>query len=236
MIVDSNEKMKFVRCNFKDIQTKLWNKNSKAENHFRNLLNESKIPHFREKGNYKFNTRWCYYDFYIPYLRLYVEIDGKEHKLRDNQIIDEDKERIINRKKRFILRLENDFVLSETIMNYKSLIDLLVDSNPEEYRDKFKRKYFNNLYDNYNQSIASMKKMANFKIDENQEIFFYDNKTGQYYKCKNIFNAKMITELPINHINKLINSENKRNLLTRLVFGFSMDECKMNVKKTYGLI
>ena len=235
MIVDTKEKMQFVEEKFNTIQLKLWNKNSKAEKHFCDLLNKAKIPHFREKGNYKFNTRWCYYDFYIPTLRLYVEIDGEEHKLREKQIIDRDKEIIIKKKHRYLLRLSNEYVLSKTSMTEKKLIKLLICSKPDKCRFYFKRNYLKNIEDNYNKSIEDMKLNANFEIDENKKIFCYDNKSGEYYEFKNIFEAKMVTELSINHLNDLINIENKKSTSRRWVFGLTMKECEFNVMKVYGL-
>ena len=72
-------------------------------------------------------------------------------------------------------------------------------------------------------------------IDENKKIFCYDNKSGEYYEFKNIFEAKMVTELSINHLNDLINIENKKSTSRRWVFGLTMKECEFNVMKVYGL-
>lgn len=235
MVVDSEEKMQFVKERFNDIQQKLWNKNSKAEKHFCDMLNKSKIPHFREKGNYAFNTRWCYYDFYIPELRLYVEIDGKEHKLREQQIIDKEKEKIIKRKHRYLLRLENEYVLSKESITRNNLIGMLIHAQPHYRREWFKESYYKNIEENYNKSIEDMKSTANFEIDETQPIFAYDNKSGEYYEFKNIFDAKMVTELSINQLNELINMENKKSILRRWVFGLTQQECELNVMIVYGL-
>lgn len=235
MVVDSEEKMQFVKERFNDIQQKLWNKNSKAEKHFCDMLNKSKIPHFREKGNYAFNTRWCYYDFYIPELRLYVEIDGKEHKLREQQVIDKEKEKIIKRKHRYLLRLENENVLSRTSITKNKLVGLLIYAQPHYKREWFKENYNINIKENYDLAIEDMKRTATFEIDENQSIFAYDNKSGEYYEFKNIFDAKMVTELSINKLNELIHIENKESPLRRWVFGFTQSECELNVMTVYGL-
>ena len=92
MKVDTDKKMDYVRHNMQIVKNKLLNKYSKAESHFVELLNKANIYYFREKCNYRFGTRWCYYDFYIPFYRIYVEIDGKSHNSEEQKKIDKETE------------------------------------------------------------------------------------------------------------------------------------------------
>ena len=74
------ESLRFIRKNFMPVKNKLLNKHSEAEEHFKKLLDDFGEYYVREKAWFKRNTEWSYYDFYIPYYRVYIEIDGNEHK------------------------------------------------------------------------------------------------------------------------------------------------------------
>ena len=69
----------YVRHSFTPVKNKLLNKNSKTESKFEQMLIDANIYFTREKGNYKIGTRWCYYDFFVPYWRMYFELDGSSH-------------------------------------------------------------------------------------------------------------------------------------------------------------
>lgn len=236
MYITNENEMNFVKENFNQIQNKLLIKNSLAEKHFCNLLNNANISYSRERGNYQLYTRWCYFDFYIPKLRLYIEIDGKEHKLKKNKEIDIEKQDIILSKGKYFLRLTNDFVLSLNYINENDLIKLLAKKkNKNKKKKNFENKYLKNIEKNYNRAVEDMRKTADFIIDENQKVYGYDNKSGQYYEFNNIFDAKLTTELSINHVNRLLNEEYKKSSSRRWVFGYTMNECELNVMKVYDL-
>ena len=235
MIVKTARDMKFVSSKFKEFQINLLNKNSKAENHFENLLNKSKIPHFRERCNYKYDTRWCYYDFYIPSLRMYIEIDGKEHQLEFKKQIDREKYDIIKRKKRFLVRMTNEYVLSLSEISLKSLINYMTSCVDDKYRDNFEYKYLNNLYLNRVRAFHDMEESANFKINKEQEVYAYDHKTGEYYRFQNIMFAKLRVEMSINKLHELLEMENIASPRRRWVFGYTQKECELNVMKVFGL-
>ena len=76
MIVKNQKYIEFVKKNVNQIQHKLLTKHSDAETHFESLLIKSGIYFRREKCNYRINTRWSFFDFYLPYYHLYIEIDG----------------------------------------------------------------------------------------------------------------------------------------------------------------
>lgn len=77
------------------------------------MLIDANIYFTREKGNYRIGTRWCYYDFFVPYWRMYFELDGHSHDSKEQKEIDFEKDRIIRNKQRFICRISNDYVLNE---------------------------------------------------------------------------------------------------------------------------
>ena len=90
----------YVRHSFTPVKNKLLNKNSKTESKFEQMLIDANIYFTREKGNYKIGTRWCYYDFFVPYWRLYFELDGTSHSSQEQKAIDSQKDRIIRKKQR----------------------------------------------------------------------------------------------------------------------------------------
>lgn len=236
MIVDSEGKMKFVRHNFTPIKNKLLNKNSDAEMHFQSLLTKANLYFVREKGNYKYNTRWCYYDFYLPYYRIYIEIDGYSHNTQEQKEIDKEKHKLVKNKQKFLVRFTNEEVLNMDGITIEDIIDKLsiqLKTRKHPRRD-YKSKYFKNLNRNYEQSIRDMKLSSKFEIDENKEIFMYDNFSGNYFRFKNIYEAKMNVQMSINDIYKLLNGfEYKKNANRRYVFSWTLKECENNVATVY---
>lgn len=190
----------------------------------------------REKGNYKYNTRWCYYDFFLPYYRIYIEVDGESHNNDKQKAIDKEKMQIIKNKQRFLVRLTNDEVLAMNNFSIDEIIDKLavqLKTRRHPNRD-YKGRYFKNLGRNYQQSIVDMKKSAKFDIDETKAVYLYDHHIGNYFCFNNIYEAKLNTQLSINDIFNLLNDfEYKRCSYRRYVFGWTLDECKNNVAKVY---
>ena len=62
MINDSKSAEKFIKKNTNQLRHKLQNKDSKAETKFAKLLSKANIYFMREKTNFKFRTRWCFFD------------------------------------------------------------------------------------------------------------------------------------------------------------------------------
>ena len=236
MIVDNYGKMKFVRHNFTPIKNKLLNKHSDAETRFVEMLTLAGIYFIREKGNYKYNTRWCYYDFYLPFYRIYIEIDGSSHNNDEQKIIDADKNRLIKNKQMFMARFSNEEVMSMDEITIGAIIDRVVLSlktKRHPHRD-YRKRYFDNLERNYLQSVNDMRNSANFLIDESKKVYLYDHYIGEYFCFKNIFEAKLNTELSINAIYRLLNDfDYKKSSNRRFVFGWTLEECENNVAKVF---
>lgn len=236
MIVDNKSKMKFVKHNFTPVKNMLLTKHSDAETHFKELLTKANIYFVREKGNYKYNTRWCYYDFFLPYYRIYIEIDGESHNNEKQKAIDNEKKRIIQNKQRFLVRLTNDEVLAMDKFSIDAIIDkLAVQLKTKRHPNRdYKARYFKNLGRNYQQSMMDMKLSANFDIDETKKVYLYDHYIGNYFCFNNICEAKLNTQQSINEIYTLLdNFEYKKSATRRYVYGWTLQECENNVAKVY---
>lgn len=236
MIVDSKNKMEFVKRRFTPIKNQLLNKHSDAESHFKALLTNANIYFVREKGNYKYNTRWCYYDFFLPFYRIYIEVDGISHNTQEQKIIDKEKEKIIRSKQRFLVRFSNEEVLNMDSITIDDIINKLAEQmrTGRHPNKDYKSKYFNNLERNYKQSILDMNRTANFTIDENKAVYLYDHTIGNYFCFDNIYEAKMNVQMSINEIHELLNEYNyKKCQSRRYVFGWTLSECENNVSKVY---
>lgn len=237
MIVDSFGKMKFVRHNFTPTKNMLLNKKSDAESHFFRLLSDANIYFVREKGNYKYNTRWCYFDFYLPFWRIYIEIDGKNHESEEQRHIDAEKAHIISKKCRWLVRFTNEEVLAMESITTDAIIDKLAHQlrskkhkNPEYHKER----YYSNLRYNIHQGAEDMLRDAKFEIDKGKKVYLYDNFSGNYFEFKNIMEAKMNVQMSVNEIYDLLeNHEYKRCSYRRYVFGWTLEECENNVAKVY---
>lgn len=236
MKVDTPSKMKYVKRNFTPVKNKLLNKVSNAESHFEKLLINSPIYFFREKGNFRWDTRWCYYDFYIPYYRLYIEIDGKEHNLPEKVLIDNEKKALVRDNHYYLVRFTNEEVLDLDAIDIMEIIDKLCQqmANPKNPNEDLKGKFFRTLKWNRKKAIDDMIRDAVFDVDKSKKVYLYDHRIGEYFEFKNIIHAKLNTQLSVNHIYKLLNGfEYKKSAIRRYVFGWSLDECENNVAKVY---
>ena len=236
MIVNSESEMKFVNHNFTNVKHKLLNKHSNAENHFKDLLTKANIYFVREKCNYKKNTRWCYYDFYIPILEVYIEIDGKSHDSYEQKNIDKEKEQIVKSRQKFLIRYTNEEVLS---MDNISIDDIIEKASQTMRTKKHPHRNYMEIFQKrmdfrINQSIKDMKHGCFFDVDESKEVYMYDHYIGNYFCFKNIYYAKLNTQLSINDIYVLLNGfEYKKSPLRKFVFGWTLYECENNVAKVY---
>lgn len=240
-----NEKnIGYVRHSFTPVKNKLLNKNSKTESKFEQMLIDANIYFTREKGNYKIGTRWCYYDFFVPYWRMYFELDGASHNSQEQKVIDSQKDRIIRKKQRFICRISNDYVLDEmTEIDFDIAKDLLckyieksgfIRKKADTY-ERAKSYYEFNLKMNHAQSVEDFTS-NNDSVDFNddRQITLYNNLTGMFYTFENIIDATLKTGLKAKYIWKLCYTEYKNvgNLRT-YVAAFSVEECESRVAIVY---
>lgn len=238
MIVQTKKDMEYVKHNFTPIRNKLLNKNSAAESHFENLLVKSGLYFRREKGNYRYNTRWSYFDFYLPYYNLYIEIDGESHNSDEQKKIDKEKEKIVNRRQKYIVRLKNEDVLKLDSINIDFLLEQCFIQSAAK-RKKHGKEHSRNRYNivmqrKREQGCMDMMRDANFDIDKSQEVWLYDNAIGTYFMFPNIMEAKFSVEMSINEIHDLCETqEYKRSASRRFVFAYTLSDCELRVMQTY---
>lgn len=236
MVIENKKDAKFVQKNFFEIKHKLLNKHSIAETKFSKLLVQANIYHVREKGNYTKNTRWCYYDFYLPLYGIYIEIDGSSHNSEEQKKIDKEKAQIIRNKNEYLIRYTNKEVLSMDSIDVDAIIQRVAPTmrtKKHPLRDYVKifHKRFNHRV---RQVIMDIKKSVSFDVDEKQKVYLYDNQIGDYFCFDNLFYAKLNTELTANEIYKLLNNfEYKKSSSRKYVFGWTLEECENNVAKVY---
>lgn len=126
----NSENIGYVRHSFTPTKNKLLNKDSETESKFEKMLIDANIYFTREKGNYRIGTRWCYYDFFVPYWRMYFELDGHSHDSQEQKEVDLEKDSIIRNKQRFICRISNDYVLDNMeAIDFEIAKDLLKENN-----------------------------------------------------------------------------------------------------------
>lgn len=238
MINKSKRDKQFIDERFICVQNKLLRKDSKAEDHFKRLLTNAGIYFRREKCNYRHNTRWCYFDFYLPYYHLYIELDGASHNSAEQQAIDREKEDAIFRRQRYILRLKNEDVFRMESVEPDGLLTLLaMQRKPKRYSGrppKRRLKYERFLDKQRRESRRDVLLNADFDIDPNQEIWLYDHAIGNYFCFADIFEAKFTVEMSINKIFDLLEiTEYKPGTTRRFVFAYSKQECENRVQSVY---
>lgn len=230
--------MNYVKHNFIPVRNKLLNKNSKAESHFEKLLIKSGLYFRREKGNFKYKTRWSYFDFYLPFYNLFVEIDGNSHNTTEQKLIDAEKDKIIGRKKKFIVRLKNEDVLKMDSVCIEELLEECFRQSANKRKkhgaEHSKNRYVAVMTEKRNDGYNDMLRDANFEIDEKQEIWLYDNMIGEYFHFENIIMAKFSVEKSVNEIHDLCETiEYKKCSYRRFVFAYTLSDCELRVQQTY---
>ena len=238
MIVKTAQDMAYVKHNFLQVKNKLLNKYSNAEDHFEYLLQQTDIFYIREKGNFQYGTRWCYYDFYIPFYRLYIEIDGKSHNSISQQKIDKEKQGIIDVKKRFLVRLTNDEVLGMSEVSLGYLIKRLCEQSKTDWLfDRFSvNDYLENLTNNICNGIQGMLADTGISVDKNQEVFMYNKMTGKIYRFDNECIAKLNMPFGLTMVRKmLVCTDYTKRTCRKYVLAYSEQECINRVKSSVGV-
>lgn len=230
--------MSYVKHNFATVKNKLLNKYSNAEDHFEKLLKDTNMFYIREKGNFQYNTRWCYYDFYIPFYRLYIEIDGKSHDFLSQKYIDKEKHGIIDRKKRFLVRLKNEEVLGLNKISLAYLIGRLCEQNNPSgflFPDFTINDYLENLINNVHQGIRDMLSDTNIKVDKDRNVFMYNKNTGRIYRFQNECIAKLNIPYGLTAVrDMLVNTDYNKRTVRKYVLAYDERECISRVKSCIG--
>lgn len=229
----------FIRKNFIPVKNKLLNKHSDAEGHFKDLLDKFGEYYVREKAWFKRNTEWSYYDFYIPYYRVYIEIDGDEH-FSDDKVKEKDrlKERYVRNRGHYIARFTNEEVMSMNELTFDILCDRISigyrgfsnKHSPKHYRNS----YLKNLEKNRQFSMEDLKKVVKEEW-WSRKIYMYDVEIDRIFEFDNIFDAKLrLDKVRASEIIKLTDGyEYKHATNRRYVFGKSLEECYINIQKVF---
>ena len=239
MIVKTANDMSYVKHNFATVKNKLLNKVSNAEEHFEKLLRETDMFYIREKGNFQYNTRWCYYDFYIPFYRLYVEIDGKSHESKAQQQIDREKHEIIDWKKRFLVRLKNEEVLNLKELTLTYLISRLCEqrcSSEKLFQDFTVNDYLENLIKNVHQGIRDMLSDTGIRVEKDKDVFMFNKNTGKIYRFQNECIAKLNVPFRLFSVREmLVNTDYGKKSARKYVLAYNEQECISRVKSSVGV-
>lgn len=230
--------MKRVQKRFTHIRNKLLNKKSLAETHFEKLLINSGLFFRREKGTYKYGSRWSYFDFYIPYYYLFVEIDGSSHNTEKQKRIDKIKENYVFQHAKYIVRLKNKQVLAMESVTIGDLLKMCFSQMAKKQNkcgtECYRKRYGSMFHFMHDQIVSDVYKTAVFEIDEKQEVWMYDNHIGNYFRFDNIIEAKLNTGHSLNVIHALCETkEYKHSDDRRYVFAYTLKDCELRVAQTY---
>lgn len=189
------------------------------EYNFMNLLDNESIFYIRERKGYTINDaqeRRYYMDFYIPYYKIDIEIDGRHHGYSAKQKgIDETKTKYLKTEKKIqTARIWNHDVEEMTKANridwnlvFQKIPKGYIESIDDEFRRKEKQ-----LTSNY----------ANFNIKADKEIFFYNTENGVHYKYDNVLELHRAIGLKTKDIVSYIERVPKSSKL-KYIFSFSKE-------------
>lgn len=221
MDIKTKKNFEIANKGFMEIKSKLLRKKSNAESHFASMLNKSGLYFIREKCNFKKNTKWCYYDFYIPRLKLYVEIDGVEHSLPKNKAIDDLKESFVKKKFCFLIRFSNEYILSVDNVDRDLLLNAL-------FLKISKEKYMKSLIFNRKQQAFDIINKYGRDVIKKM-VYLYSHTTGQYYKFEDIQKCCAYTGFKASYIIELLNTEYFKSSSRLYVAAETLSMCEQRV-------
>lgn len=230
-----------VRKKFIRRKHELLNKHSDAEKRFIDLLINANLYFIREKCSFKY-SRWCYYDFYLPLYRIYIEIDGRSHDNAKQKEIDAEKNEIATRSQGYCVRFTNEEVMNMAEISIDDILDRYdaqMKSKPCRYKRRQQNRdyrigYYNHVSHINNGIIANITRDLRHDIPLDKEVYLYNHDIGDFFMFDNVLEAKIATGLPVNEIAVLLsNFDYKPNATRVYVFGWSMSECEANVAKVY---
>lgn len=238
----NKQTLHFIRLNFNQVQHKLLNKYSPAESRFVELLKELGVYYRRERGKYRRGQVWCYYDFFLPYYRLYVEIDGKEHENKEVRAKDRLKEKYVANNQSFVARFTNDEVMAMDKLTIEMLEEKVVEwlkirhhKQHTNRHDRYLNQYRKSLREHWKQSMEDMKEDGLVEIDMDKPIYLYDHYIGEFYQFDNIVEAKQnIKEFTLPQLHELIyDFEYKRSNQRRFVLAPTPDLLEQRIAQVY---
>lgn len=238
MIVKTQRNMDYVRHNFIPVKNKLLNKYSPTETHFEKLLLDAHIYFRREKCNFKFNTRWSYFDYYLPYYKIYIELDGPSHDTEEQKKIDNEKLDIIRRRQAYLLRLKNADVLQMQSISIEQIKEMLFcylgKTSRSHGKSHYEKRYNEVMGREYNEARRQMSEAIVSGIDTSSPVWLYQKDMDSIFVFDDIFEAKICTKLQVNKIAELLKAEPTHCVNRKYVFASSENECKARMIITYS--
>lgn len=205
-------------------KNELLRKDSNAEKHFAKLLNEASIYYVKEKCCYDKYGNWCYIDFYIPFYKIGIEIDGEEHKYGKRKEKDIKKENFLKEERNITtIRYTNNECLS---MKYISIIDIVKKANKSvgskddiEYKKKQK-----------SEELRMASEVSHF--DVHSPIYVYDKDKDVVFTFRDLYIAKHSTGIQYKYLINATNSDNihKSNMF---IISTNMDKLKVLINEYY---
>ena len=231
MILKTKQDVRFAELRFAKLQDKLKNKYSPTEHRFAGMLNKSGIFFSRERANITIGTRWCYFDFYIPVLNLFIELDGPEHLLPQKKEIDEDKTRIAESKnpRNFLIRFTNDEVWNLQGVDYVLLLRKMVEVRKVNGSLAYIEKWLNNQIKGYD--LMNKNRMVQFGDIMTRPALMYDHDTNSIMQFESVFDMHNYTRIKCRDIVKRLKSNKVLKFIDgRFAFAFDIDSLfeKMN--------
>lgn len=160
----------------------LLGKNSKAEKHFAQLLDNADIYYIRERCCFSSRGDWCYIDFYIPFYNIAIEIDGKEHSLKWRAEMDKRKTAFLKYDRHITtIRYTNEECLSMSAISIRE-ITKKAGINIEN------KKFLKNLRKARKGELEQEEERAPFDIYS--DVYLFDKDKDKLYHFDDLFHAR----------------------------------------------
>lgn len=222
-LMSDYERLEYIRLYYGKRKDNLIKKHSVAELHFKCLLDKTPYFYIREKCCYDKNWNWCYIDFYIPLFKLGIEIDGKEHRNKENHDKDLKKEKFLSEDRRIsIYRITNEDCLKmDSVDILKILREVRKNESDAEKQMRIKTEQRDEDF-----QLKEMQKRA--KFDVHDEILAYCKLNDRIYRFKNLYVLKKSVSTKYKDLIRAIN--NRDNIFSSVTFIFEFSEDSLQKK------
>lgn len=227
------ERIEYVKANFGKRKEMLLKKNSEAERHFMHLLDKTPFYYIREKCCYDGNYNWCYIDFYIPFYKLGIEIDGKEHNTEKQKIKDKKKSNfLLNERGISIYRITNEECLNMKSVDILGIVKNLRHQNTETPEMAMKR--INEMGREQEEQLTQMQGIAPF--DVRREIFVYCKLNDKIYRYKNLYMLKRSIMMKYKDIIRAISNNDNIFASNNFIYDFNIESLNAKIERYYDFL
>lgn len=232
MIVKDDKDVHFVSTRYKEIKNKLLNKHSQCETKFAELLIDNGFYFIREKCDYKIGNRWSYYDFFIPSLRLYIEIDGEEHSAPKQQMIDAQKKRQVVAHLNRLIRYTNKEVLEMSGVSLNDFFDRVHESIKKR-KTRILNLFKQNIIDSAAQVWVTTNQAFGYEASFKQ-YFLYNAERNTIYAFENLGYLRIATGLSVKEVRAILARKNN-NRATKYIVSTELGKCQESVVSRFGV-